>query len=210
MDRAVAFAGERYQVLESSEAQSRREAAMAYVVVVAGPHRWEVKPLTARSVPIGRGVTHADGINLGHDSLVSRPQDTAGRPGHAILEQRDGDWYLEDCGSTHMTWVIHWNKFNPLAKGAFVRVKPAFLFACGSSQLLFLSLSEPPALTLLKDLCGPKSTQDFHPLGHDGNTEDLGGTETNPVPKGDESAALLRWEHIVKVLHKHGLGDLAQ
>src|SRR5262249_51699369 len=75
----------------SSEAQGA--AAASLVVIDPHGHRTRV-PLQALPFQIGR---HADSHLIIRDSRVSR--------NHARILVEDGQYFVEDCGSRHGTWV---------------------------------------------------------------------------------------------------------
>lgn len=184
------------------------EARMAYIVIVAGPHRGEVKPLLQDYCIISRDQVGADQLNLGNDEYVSRADHNTRRPGHAQIQKIREEWRLTDCGSLNKTWVILNGAFNPLAARAYVRMSRAFLFGCGMSGLLFLDLQEEPWADLRKALCRMDQLRSFHPTDAPTPTKVLAGTHTNPAPLSDQAAALVRWAHIIATLDQYGLGDL--
>jgi hypothetical protein len=181
---------------------------MAYIVVVAGPHRGEMKAVLDERLVIGRGAIDPGMLNLGNDEYVTRYDLKAKLSGHAVVSFAEGSWRLTDCGSRNKTWVILNGSYTPIAAKSFVRMRPAFLFGCGMSGLLFLDVEQQPTDGLRADLHGTDAMKPSHPIDAPTVTKLLAATETNAAPMSDAAAATARWQQIVRALEKHGMKGL--
>lgn len=180
------------------------EGEVAHVIVAAGAHRGFVKQVSAPKCLIARGTSGDSNLNLSQDEYVSRPNDTSGRSGHAVLELRDGAWFVEDLGGDNRTWVVlRWN-WQELASGAKVRTSPVFLFGCGLSSVLFLAGEAKPTDALVADLCRANVVERGKPSQETPTTKVVMDTETNPVPRSEQDRAMSLWAHVVKTMRAHG------
>jgi hypothetical protein len=208
MKEAVAETGSLTASVCSGHQDIKEGRGVAYVIVIAGPHRGEVKHARDGMLVIGRGVIASNALNLGNDEFVSRADAASKRPGHAIVKNVEQKWRLVDCGSTNKTWVILAEKFNYIAMGAFVSLRPAFLFGCGMSSVLFLDITQEPPTSLRKALCVVEGEPPAHVSDAPSPTKLIATTETNPTPASDEYTALTQWKGVVRVLNEQGLGHL--